>query len=571
LHGAAEHIRFLVYMSFAPVFFGRASRARLVQRVRESRRAGLFCLLGAAVFCALGQAFGQAGQQDPSFTSGALGGTIYAVAVEQVDEEQRILAGGDTDLLNGLFTDGVIDVYFENAFFGGESRIVYTIVPQILTNQADQDKTLVGGLFGETPTTSGNASAGLNQNILRLNSNGSYDTSFNPGYGADNFVTSIVTVPNGSMYVGGLFQNFDRIEHHHVVRLNVDGSIDNTFSSGLDINAAVLGMCNQLDPETGVPNGQIVVVGTFNNVDKDSTAKIARLNNDGSLDTTFHPVINTRVLTVVPQPDGKLIIGGSFTSVNNIPVQNIARLNKDGSLDTSFVASITTNPPLSPDPTAVYILNLLSDGRIYVGGNFYSADGTERRYLARLLSNGTLDTSFDPGTAVINSVQCLAVQPNSRLLVGETVSRKVNNVFPASLVRLFSNDPPVPQTVSIVASKPVAVEGGVDGKRATGQFKLVRSGPNGDQPLTVYVTTGGTAASGDFYRPLNIQPFSGDIYKVTIPANSDELTIGVRPTGHALPTSPETVTLALKPDQGGVVNYHVTAPTSATVDIENHH
>jgi uncharacterized delta-60 repeat protein len=557
-------------MSFAPVFLRRASRAWLAQRVQESHPAGAFCLLGAALFCGLGTAFGQAGQLDPSFVSGATGATIYAVASETVDEKERVLAGGDTEVFNALFANGVLDVFFENAVFGDSTRIVYTIVPQILTNQADQDKTLVGGLFGETPTVAENPSAGLKQNILRLNSNGSYDTSFNPGYGADNFVTSIVTVPNGSMYVGGLFQNFDHIEHHHVVRLNVDGSIDNTFSSGLDINAAVLSMCNQLDPVTGVPNGQIVVVGTFNNVDKDTTAKIARLNNDGTLDTTFHPIINTRVLTVVPQPDGKLIIGGSFTAVNNIPVQNIARLNKDGSLDTSFVATVTANPPLSPDPTAVYILYLLPDGRIYVGGNFYSVNGTARHYLARLLPDGTLDTSFDPGTAVINSVQCLAVQPNNRLLVGETVSRKVNNVFPASLVRLFSNDPPIPQTVSLVASKPVAVEGGVDGKRADGQFKFVRTGPNLDEPLTVYVTMGGTAASGVDYRPLKIQPFSGNIFKVTIPADSNELTIGVRATGHALPSSPETVTLTIKPDQSGVVDYHLTAPASATVDIENH-
>jgi uncharacterized delta-60 repeat protein len=544
-------------MSFAPVFCRRASRA------------GLVCVLGATACFVPGRVFGQGGKLDTDFVAGANSATIYAVAVETIDEQQRILAGGDDGVLDSLLPHGVIDVNFDLADFGSFGRITYAIVPQILTDRPDQDKTLIGGQFGKTPTDSGNASAGLTQNILRLNSDGELDTSFNPGYGADNFVTSIVPEPNGSMYVGGLFGNFDRIEHHHVVRLNVDGSIDNTFSSGLDLDASVLSMCDQLDPETGISNGQLVVAGLFNSVDKTKTAKIARLNNDGSLDTTFKPVIDTRVLTVVAQPDGKLIIGGSFTSVNGTPVKNIARLNKDGSLDPSFGASVTTNPPGSPDPTAVYILKLLPDGRIFVGGNFYSVNGTGRRYLARLLSDGTLDTNFDPGTAVINSVQCLAVQANNRLLVGETVSRKVNNIFPPSLIRLFSNDPPVPQTVSITAAKPVAVEGAGQGQRANGQFELIRTGPNVDQPLTVYVTMGGTAPSGLAYKPLNIKPYSGNIYKVTFPASLSALTVGVRTTGHAVASSPETVTLTLEPDQSGVIDYHVGAPQSATVDIEN--
>jgi uncharacterized delta-60 repeat protein len=344
-------------MSFASVFFRSAlppAAARPAQRARRGRQAlalgvaALAAWLPAAKLSAQGP-----GTLDPGFVSGVTGATIFAVVDERINQQELIVLGGDIDTLDRENLSGTIDVNFKLADFGDGSRIVYTAVEQILPNVLDQDKTLVGGLFGVTPTASGEAGTGPAQNIQRLNSNGELDTSFNPGHGANNYVTSIVPESNGSIYVGGLFDHFNKLERHHVVRLNVDGSLDDTFSSSLNIDDSVLNIADQIDPATGLPNGQILVVGTFNRVNQTNTAKIARLNHDGSLDTSFNPVIGTRVLTVVCQPDGKIIIGGAFNSVNGTPVQNIARLNQDGSLDSTFVASVSVNPPGSPDETAV--------------------------------------------------------------------------------------------------------------------------------------------------------------------------------------------------------------------------
>src|SRR2546421_613627 len=66
---------------------------------------------------------------------------------------------------------------------------------------------------------------------------------------------------------------------------------------------------------------------------------LARLNTDGSLDTTFKPGSidpNGSVNTIAVQPDGKILIGGSFVSVNSVARSSLARLNADGSLDTTF-------------------------------------------------------------------------------------------------------------------------------------------------------------------------------------------------------------------------------------------
>src|SRR5207253_985043 len=65
---------------------------------------------------------------------------------------------------------------------------------------------------------------------------------------------------------------------------------------------------------------------------------VARLNKDASVDTTFDTSNgpNAPVLTVAIQPDGKVVIGGRFTTVGNLSRNHIARLNRDGSVDTTF-------------------------------------------------------------------------------------------------------------------------------------------------------------------------------------------------------------------------------------------
>ncbi len=564
-------------MSFASVFsriLPLPVGARPVRRARGGREL-LACSALAAAVCVLPGVLSaqNPGTQDPTIANIGLGSTVYALAVEDIDQSERIFVGGDETLETRILLDGSLDSGFEAATFGSGSRIIYTAVPQTITSDADRDKTLVGGFFGKTPKKNGLPGTAPALNIERLNSDGTTDTTFDPGTGANDYVTSIVPEANGSIYVGGNFDHFNKIEHHHVVRLNVDGSLDNTFSSSLDINDSVLSVADQIDAGTGLPNGQILVVGTFNRVNKTNTAKIARLNNDGTLDASFNPVIDTRVTTLAVQPDGKIIIGGGFGLVNGTAVQNLARLNQDGTLDTSFSASVSTNPPQSPDPTAVYVLKLLPDGRLYVGGNFFSVNGITREYFARLLADGTVDASFDPGSAIINSVQSIGVQADNKILIGETVSRKVNNDFPNPLIRLYGDPviPPrvIPPVVTIIASKPKAKEAGPDGLPKNGQFELSRSGSDLTSALTVYVAEGGTAVSGQDYKPLDLAKFSKQVETVTFQPNVINVKIGVKPMGDTLESSPETVTLTLLGDESGGTGYTLGNPSRAVVKLSN--
>src|SRR5207248_1345803 len=102
------------------------------------------------------------------------------------------------------------------------------------------------------------------------------------------------------------------------------------------------------------------------------------------------PGANRTVYTLALQPDSKCVVGGEFSSFNGQPVNHIARMQTDGRLDTSFTIG-------SGFDASVYTLALDSIGNILVGGTFNSFNGTQRRHIARLTSSGSLDTSFRPG------------------------------------------------------------------------------------------------------------------------------------------------------------------------------
>lgn len=126
--------------------------------------------------------------------------------------------------------------------------------------------------------------------------------------------------------------------------------------------------------------------------------------------------VNGEVLALAIQPDGKVIIGGAFSAVNGVPRQNLARLNADGSLDTSFIPQAAEGPN-----GPVLALLLLPDGSVVVGGNFSSAGNLVRADLVKFRSDGSADAGFgaqEGGIATNGSVAALASLPDGSILVG---------------------------------------------------------------------------------------------------------------------------------------------------------
>ncbi len=340
-------------------------------------------------------------------------GGVSALAVQPNGE---ILIGGSFSHVGGgtgttprngigrLHSDGSLDTTFNP----GANSDVYVLAVQ------PDGKILVGGVFrllggGGTGTT-------LRSRLGRLHSDGSLDTSFNPG--ANDSVGVLAVQPDGKILVGGRFTMLGgggtgTTPRQRIGRLNPDGSLDTSFDPGANDSISALAV---------QPDGKILVGGSFTTLGGGGTGttprnSIGRLNPDGSLDTSFDPGANERIGALAVQPDGKILVGGSFTTLGGggtgtTPRNAIGRLNPDGSLDTTF------NPGANG---FISTMALPSDGKIVVGGSFTTLGGggtgtTPRNSIGRLHPDGALDTTFDPGTD--NVVGALAVQRDGKTLVG---------------------------------------------------------------------------------------------------------------------------------------------------------
>jgi uncharacterized delta-60 repeat protein len=253
---------------------------------------------------------------------------------------------------------------------------------------------------------------GLGRNgLARLNRDGSLDTSFqDPLSGSYNTVISLVIQGDGKILVGGNIIVFDdaKVLRNGIARLNADGTLDIGFQDGL------LGIDGRVNAIALQADGKVLVVGIFAKVNGVSRNRIGRLNADGTLDTGFQEGMTgangVAVSSVAVQQDGKVLIGGIFTTVNDEGRNYVTRLNADGTLDEEF-----QNGSVGVDGW-VYSVSLQKDGKMIIGGLFNWVDGVSRFSIARLNSDGTLDTGFKfLRTYAVNSI---AIQPNGSVLIG---------------------------------------------------------------------------------------------------------------------------------------------------------
>jgi uncharacterized delta-60 repeat protein len=339
------------------------------------------------------------GTLDASFDPGVgADEQVYAIALQS---DGKVVIGGAFTHYNGtgrnhiarVNTDGSLDTSVDP---GTEpDTFVYAIALQ-----AD-GKILIGGTFTLYNGTS-------RPGIARLNANGSLDTSFDPGDGVEGELKAMLVQPNGKILIGGWFDLYNGTSRANVARVNADGSLDSGFDPGTGPDNRVHSLALQ-------PDGKVLIGGYFNAVSSQVRHHLARLNASGSLDTTFDPgaVENewAIVYSIVVQPNGKVLVGGNFTQYDGIDRSGIARANADGSIDPAFDPGDGAND-------TVYALALQPNGKVLLAGAFDSYNGVDRWFIARANGNGTLDTSFDPGTGADDLIMAMVRQPNGKVLIG---------------------------------------------------------------------------------------------------------------------------------------------------------
>jgi uncharacterized delta-60 repeat protein len=257
------------------------------------------------------------------------------------------------------------------------------------------------------------SSGGFDPKIARLLSDGAQDPTFNVGLGFNGNARSIAIQNNGKILVGGYFTEYNGLPvSNYIARLNVDGSVDNTFSSSHLENFCIqnyggFGLFYE-PPVIEIQTDGKILVGL-------QEWGLFRLNQDGSLDSGFiqgnRGYGNSRIRKILIQSDGKILIGGWWFGNTN---GRICRFNSNGSVDATFSDGTGFN-------NQIYDMILQPDGKIVVGGNFTYFNGISQNYITRLNSNGSHDVNFNIGSGVdwnpSVSVEHLALRQNGKIIV----------------------------------------------------------------------------------------------------------------------------------------------------------
>ena len=261
--------------------------------------------------------------------------------------------------------------------------------------------------------------------VARLNTDGSLDTTFSPGTGSNGQVDSVTVLSTGTILVGGTFSTFNGGAHVGIVRLTANGSVDSTFDPDLQTSGNFA-----ITAVLVQSDGKIVLPGAVNAT---GNSLLVRLGPNGGLDSTFNfgTGANGAISALALQSDGKILVGGSFSTVNGVASGAVARINTNGTVDTTFNVGAGANG-------AVLAIAVQSDGGVVIGGTFSAVDSSTRYGIARLTSTGALDSTFIPTSDDYSSVNAIAIEPSGTIVFGGDFF-DFDGYYTPDLVRVLPN------------------------------------------------------------------------------------------------------------------------------------
>ncbi len=321
------------------------------------------------------------GSRDGTFNIG--GGPTFPVSALLVGPDQKILVSGSFPIRNGtyyskltrLHPDGTVDDTFRAGVPEQFTADAYSLVLQ------PDGKILVGGQF----------QAGGKQSVLRLMGNGSLDDSFTASLPSQSRVNAVRLLSSGKILLAGAY-------YGGIVRVTATGSRDNAFMAYFEKRG-------RIEKIITARGGKTVLTGDFDTINGKAAPNVARLLADGRLDPAFNAPAGVGIVSsAAVQPDGKLLVAPP----QNSPFPKLVRLGEDGKADPAFTPGSTV------EANASYRLIVQPDGKILtsrqVGGGLYTAA------LWRLKADGSTDEAFAPGKAT--RMRVMALQPDGKILVG---------------------------------------------------------------------------------------------------------------------------------------------------------
>jgi uncharacterized delta-60 repeat protein len=323
------------------------------------------------------------GDLDLSYaTSTGINGINASVRCSKHQQNNKILVGGMFTEYNGmrsgslvrLFPDGTPDTLFTPEV----NNYVYDIDIQ------SDGKIIIGGSFD---TVNGQPLHG----IARLMPDGSTDNSFNVGGGTSNtgpfnYIKSVaIQETSGKIYAVGLFDTINGEPRQSVARLNQDGSVDLTFTCGLNTSSVY-----QVWQIEAVQPNKCLVLGPFG-----SSNKIYRLMDDGTEDPAYNSYAFSSARGFGIRSDGKIVAFGVNQNSWNSGDKDIELMDENGVSDPSFTSGTGFAGGVPND------MVVQPDNKLILVGNYANYNGNTANGIVRVNVDGTIDNSFDVNSGFI--------------------------------------------------------------------------------------------------------------------------------------------------------------------------
>jgi len=285
-----------------------------------------------------------------------------------------------------LNSDNSLDTTFSKNLGTGFVAIASATVLTKVVLQDDGKILILGGFSAFNGTSV--------KGIIRLNYDGTLDTGFAANIGSSNNIpTALALQPDGKIILGGAAPFYwNGANRSSILRLNSNGTIDSSFT-----RTYATGPSDKIVQQVSVQSdGKILYA--FSDVVY-LYGSFGRLNTDGTLDTAFNTnlgtgaefydsefgLTGTRVTCMAIRSDGKIIIGGPFQYWNDVDgAGGLVLLNSDGTVSALWNQYDTVSGYFP------YSITLQSNGK------FFTTNSQSNDTLQRHNASGTKDVSFSP-------------------------------------------------------------------------------------------------------------------------------------------------------------------------------
>jgi uncharacterized delta-60 repeat protein len=275
--------------------------------------------------------------------------------------------------------DGTLDETFVAPSFSPFSNVLS------VTIQPADGKIVVGGVFSVEYDSK------TYDNIVRLNTDGSVDDTFNSGFTSlfSNYVNRVIAVSDGIIVYGALNNEYNGVTVNTLTKLNTDGTLNTVFNDNFVALSLSYNFEDSADIEV-LSNGKILITYTLYYGD----SYILKINANGTEDETWTTDLvftNTDITYFHEDANNNIFCAGEGSAGDGANIYyNLVKLNSDGTVDDTFIYP----EKLLNDSNLIISIETQPDGKVLIGGWFYSYGDQYRRYIQRLNSDGSLDETF---------------------------------------------------------------------------------------------------------------------------------------------------------------------------------